>query len=174
MTYPKTMSGPKTPEGKMITSRNALAHGLLSRMVVLASEDASDFEKLREQLNNSLSPVGALEGALVDRAATSYWRLARAIRAERSTVEWHTNDVDILDFNPYEKEGQLELKAESNSLANNAIERILRYETSIERSFYRSIHELERIQAKRLGKEVAIPFVADISIDSSFRKNDFS
>lgn len=38
-----------------------------------------------------------------------------------------------------------------------------RYETSIERSFYRALHNLERAQARRKGEMVAAPLAVDIA-----------
>jgi len=40
---------------------------------------------------------------------------------------------------------------------------LLRYETSIERSFYRALHNLERAQARRKGETVAAPLAVDIA-----------
>ncbi len=42
--------------------------------------------------------------------------------------------------------------------------RLLRYEGLLERSFFRVLHELERIQARRKGEAVIPPVVADVSI----------
>ena len=44
----------------------------------------------------------------------------------------------------------------------NAIQHLLRYETAFERSYYRAIHTLERVQAKRMGKEVSLPQVVHV------------
>ena len=38
-----------------------------------------------------------------------------------------------------------------------------RYETGIERSFYRALHNLERVQARRKGEMVAAPLAVDIA-----------
>ena len=57
-------------------------------------------------------------------------------------------------------------------LSNDSVDIILRYETTIERSLFRALHELERLQAKRNGKDVQVPAVVDVNLDSSFRKND--
>ena len=38
----------------------------------------------------------------------------------------------------------------------------LRYETSLENGFYKALHELQRIQAFRLGKNASIPVAVDI------------
>ena len=57
-------------------------------------------------------------------------------------------------------------------LSNDSVDTILRYETTIERSLFRALHELERLQAKRNGKDVQVPAVVDVNLDSSFRKNE--
>ncbi len=41
-----------------------------------------------------------------------------------------------------------------------------RYETTLERGLYRALHELQRLQATRLGRDVAPPAVVDIQVSS--------
>lgn len=41
-----------------------------------------------------------------------------------------------------------------------------RYETMLERSLFKALHELQRVQAMRLGVEVAIPLAIDVQGDS--------
>jgi hypothetical protein len=43
-----------------------------------------------------------------------------------------------------------------------AIRLPLRYETAAERSHYRAFHTLERVQARRMGKEVSPPQVMHV------------
>ena len=56
-------TGPKTPEGKAVVSRNALRHGLRARDVVLPEEDVDAFEDLLNRVRAELSPVGPIEEA---------------------------------------------------------------------------------------------------------------
>jgi hypothetical protein len=56
-------------------------------------------------------------------------------------------------------------KGYKDAIDNGAIENVLRYETTIERSLFRALHELERLQAKRNGKDTPIPAVVDVSVD---------
>ena len=49
----------------------------------------------------------------------------------------------------------------------NALSKLSRYEGAIERSFYRALHELQRLQAARRGQEVRVPDVVDINVDGS-------
>jgi len=40
-----------------------------------------------------------------------------------------------------------------------------RYESMLEKSFYRAFHELQRLQAMRLGHQVALPIAIDTEIN---------
>ena len=80
-------TGPATPEGKARASRNALKHGLLSREVVLGTEDRAEFEAFRDGLAADLSPEGDLEAVLAERIAGQWWRLKRVARMEAKLIE---------------------------------------------------------------------------------------
>jgi hypothetical protein len=57
--------GPKTPEGKARSARNALKHGLRAQnFVVVADEDGGEFEELEAALVGDLAPAGALQHVL--------------------------------------------------------------------------------------------------------------
>jgi hypothetical protein len=45
--------------------------------------------------------------------------------------------------------------------------KLLRYETSIERSIYRALHELQRIQASRNGEMVPVPLAFDVDVSGN-------
>ena len=47
------------------------------------------------------------------------------------------------------------------------LERLLRFETQLERSVFRTLHELERLQALRAGQPVAFPMALDITVDQA-------
>ncbi len=51
-----------------------------------------------------------------------------------------------------------------------------KYETSLEKSLYRALHELQRLQAQRHGQPVMLPIMLDVNIaeDDGFvsQKND--
>jgi hypothetical protein len=79
-------TGPKTEEGKNKVRLNSLRHGLLSREVVIekgdCKENRAEYDALLESLVAERQPVGMIEEMLVDRIASCYWRLRRAIRCE--------------------------------------------------------------------------------------------
>src|SRR5215469_10676761 len=70
-------TGPKTPEGKKQTRRNALKHGILASDWFITAgdgaEDAAEFEEFSATLHEDLEPVGALEEILVEKIAICCW-----------------------------------------------------------------------------------------------------
>jgi hypothetical protein len=86
----KRSTGPRTPRGKKIVSRNALKHGLLAREVVISGGDGEEsqqeFDALVARLQKHYRPSGAMEEMLVERIVTCWWRLARVHRAETGEI----------------------------------------------------------------------------------------
>lgn len=84
-------AGVKTEEGKEISKRNALKHGILSDEVVIRrgrnSENEELYEEMRARMVEHFQPVGPLEEALVDELFATYWRKCRVLRAERALME---------------------------------------------------------------------------------------
>lgn len=167
----QTKGGPKTDAGKAITRYNAIKHGLLTKEVFIEGEDKKQLAEIKDTVYETLNPVGPIEHILVDRIISNVWRLRRALHTETSAMEWYLNDVDLFPISQNEK--QQKRKSTKNMLSNESVDNILRYETTIERSLFRALHELERLQAKRNGQSVTTPAVVDVNVDSSFRKNDF-
>jgi len=91
-------TGPRTPEGKAIASRNALKHGILARAVIpealQAYESSDDFDALLTDLTQVLAPVDAMELLLVQQIAVTFWRLARLYRAEGGAIAQHQNATE--------------------------------------------------------------------------------
>jgi hypothetical protein len=84
--------GPKTPEGKARSARNALKHGLRAeKYVVLLDEDWDEFVKLEAALTAELAPEGALQSIIARRVARAAWRLMRADRLEAELFEERGN-----------------------------------------------------------------------------------
>lgn len=77
-------TGAITQAGKAKVAQNALTHGLFSKQLILADENPLEYQRLLEQLQQELSPVGILEQSLVERVAISLWKQKRLITAETS------------------------------------------------------------------------------------------
>jgi hypothetical protein len=48
----------------------------------------------------------------------------------------------------------------------DAFSKLLRYETTLEKSLFRALHELQRLQGARFGKQVLPPMVVDVNLSS--------
>lgn len=149
-------TGPRTPQGKAIVARNPLKHGLLSRETVLPSENRAEFEAFRARLLADLDPVGELEELLADRIVAAAWRLRRAVRAE-TLVLTHIN------YGRSPRTDRQEAESYSHYLSV-AADNLRRYETTIERGFYKSLHELQRLQAARQCGSVPAPVAIDVTV----------
>jgi hypothetical protein len=160
-------TGPRTPEGKAKSARNATRHGLLSACPVLPQEDAEAFDQLRLNLHKELCPESQLETLLVNRIAAAQWRLGRipaleaalferlgapvpgADGADTASAHLDPSGDPLRDFAAY-----LGLAWERDSGPyGGALGRLARYETMLERSTTRLLAELRRQQAFRLRLE---------------------
>jgi hypothetical protein len=77
-------TGPKTPEGKQRSARNATRHGLLARSVVLEGEVLDRFTALLDSLKTLFEPRNCVETALVENMAVARWRQLRLWGMERA------------------------------------------------------------------------------------------
>lgn len=172
-------TGPKTLIGKAASSRNALKHGTYSDAVLLLEEDPAVFEALRLGIVEALSPVGPLEERLVARMVSTWWRMERAGRAEReglkATLEkarHFKGRMRLLAHDPFEDVNPEPAPDYSEPVhmaftwqdAGDGMDRLLRYEGQLERSFFRLLHELERLQARRHGQAVPPPMTLDVNL----------
>ncbi len=147
-------TGPKTPQGKTVVALNALQHGLLSREAVIEGESEAELVDLGKRLRRQLAPVGELELLLVDRIVAAAWRLRRAIALETMLF-----DTERGDSSAYY--GALAYKSDRDKL-----QLLSRYELTLERSLFRALHELQRLQAERQGQPVPPPVAVDLTTDT--------
>jgi hypothetical protein len=53
--------GPKTLEGKVASSRNAVKTGSYSSQIALSSEEEADFKAFESEFMNDFEPLGVVE-----------------------------------------------------------------------------------------------------------------
>lgn len=139
--------GPRTPAGKARAAQNSLRHGMLARGTVVRGEDASEYQFHLEGLRDAFQPADAHEDALVSRLATLSWRLARAQRVEVGLFEDHRMNSDGTDSG-------IGIAFLRDSYASEAFLKLARYESSVERSYWRTLDALERRRAARKPKTI--------------------
>jgi hypothetical protein len=63
----------------------------------------------------------------------------------------------------------------NDASGTNELAKLSRYETSMERSFYKTLHEFQRLQAARQGKAIAPPLLVEIDVSGAGpREIDFN
>ena len=71
-------TGPKTAEGKAISSQNGLTHGLTSRKCpILPGENEEEYRELQDALTRDLKPRGAMQRELVEDLVQTRWKIRR-------------------------------------------------------------------------------------------------
>src|SRR5438270_13950819 len=79
-------TGPRTPEGKAIASRNALKFGIYSATRLLPTEDADQLATLSKTMLGELDPFTPTETELVNQLVDLQWRLRRVSDAEANIL----------------------------------------------------------------------------------------
>lgn len=147
-------TGPRTPEGRATSAKNAVKHGLTSREVVLASESIEVYDQLLEDLTKTFNPEDPFEKILVMRIAQCTWRLQRITRIESQLFDCGAQDSENhpifagigirFGCRPPGIGDVFKPLASSNTLSN-----LMKYEAHCERALARALRDLERIQILR-------------------------
>jgi len=159
------LGGVKTDDGKAKIRLNALKHGLLSKQVLINSENQSELLALEKSLIEDFEPQSQFEAFLVDKIVSGIWRLKRAINIEK-------NIFTMGQENPFKveigSEDFIEAKVVREMIDDNLLDRLLRYETTLERGIFKASHELQRIIASRSGEKIMTPIAVDFNLEERF------
>lgn len=78
----KKSTGPRTPAGKLRSSKNAITHGIFAADPIVAGDDPEDFRQHRITLMRGLNPRDVLEMECAEQYVLASWKLKRAELAE--------------------------------------------------------------------------------------------
>lgn len=96
--------GPKTDQGKLASSRNAIKTGSYSSLIILPGESEDDFRLLEEQFFKDFSPQDVAQSAMVRSLAVITWKKLRAEKIEHAglvqalSLPFALNDFHKLDL----------------------------------------------------------------------------
>ena len=82
----QSSTGPKTAEGKAISSQNGVKHGFFAKNDVISGEDLAAYEQHRQDIYDEFAPMTPTESVLTQRIASLTWRLMRADRLQTTTI----------------------------------------------------------------------------------------
>ena len=163
-------TGPKTPEGKAAVRLNARTHGLRSQEVLLPTENEAAFTELSAHLRAELQPAGELENLLVDGIVAAHWRLRRLRRVEAGIFVRELSRGFAQEADTETDAATLGMSFIRDGNGANAFSKLSRYETAIERSLYKALHELQRLQAARRAEgNVQVPVAVDVDVSGDLK-----
>ena len=163
-------TGPKTAAGKEVVSRNAVRHGLLSSAVYFGEDEGEDLDILRADFFSHFAPAGPLEALLVDRITANAWRLRKTLEAEGCYQAHHTEKY-LAGPETSSFMGTVYSNIEALEAIFEQTAKLTRYESFLERSLHKSLHELQRLQAARAGVAVPLPVAVDVSVSGMDRED---
>jgi hypothetical protein len=123
-------TGPKSATGKATICLNAVRHGLAGAFMILPDEMREDFNELYEGLRAEHNPETPTEILLIESMAQHYWLLQRALRLQTACFDL--------------EEGEAEKK----------LALFLRYQTTHDRAFYKSLNTLLKLRAEKRKAEI--------------------
>jgi hypothetical protein len=122
--------------------------GIFSQPALLEGEPKAKYNRLLRGLYRHFAPEGTLEESLVEKLAVLMWRQRRLLIAEAAEIRKGCGF-----FDSDKKQNELDV-LRANVPHTGYLDRLLRYEASLERAFDRTMSQLERLQKMRLGQPV--------------------
>lgn len=134
-------TGPRTPEGKAASSRNARSHGIFAPTSTLIGRDRRRFRKLRRALLDRYLPQDPIEQGLVNQIIQARWRISICNCLEAgfwvSAASLETNPGDDLAVS---RDFAGHLSADAKSA--NVFSKYMRYEATARRNEDRALKTL--------------------------------
>jgi hypothetical protein len=150
----KKSTGPRTPEGKNISSRNSLVHGMTSRKFLPPDGDPEEYFQLLDQFRDRFKPDDQAEDTLVERMAAAEFKM-RSVRYMDAGIfhyELKTNPMPQ-HFSEDERTNPLAWAFQCDSAGHNSFTKLMRYEGFLQREFSRSLRDLFKMQDERRARE---------------------
>ena len=148
----RNASGPHkmTDAGKQAGKGNAIRHGLATRVhVVLPGEDQDFYNEILESFRAEYAPSTTQEELLVHQIAENYWRLVRSRNMESgSLLQVEADYASQYGIKSGAKDDLTRGAILGMAFSKNGkmFDKLSRYQATAERSYYRAIRELQRIQ----------------------------
>lgn len=145
--------GPRTPEGKAASSRNAVKHGATgSTFFLLQNENREAWERLLADCIEEFEPTNNYEHRLVYEIAFIKWRQLRSWAIESSLFDIKMDEQaeklnqDFAGISEGARQGHafISLSDETKSLSNVGL-----YQMRLERAYNRAVSNFEAKKKKR-------------------------
>ncbi len=138
-------SGPKTPEGKAISAMNNFRHGLTGEFTVLPWENQEEFNNLLAELRAEHKPSTFTENMLIGKMAQAAWLSKRALILQQTRLKHDARGC-------WDEKG---------------LALYIRYQTTHDRAFYKSLNELLRLRAQTRKEQIGFESQSHKQADQS-------
>ena len=147
----KVSRGPVTPEGKAISSKNAVKHDLLINSALLPGEDRKEFRKVLAREIIEHEPENPVEHQLVQKLALFQWRQMRLWAMQHGG---HSGEIRNQEGNPpplldRDMAYRAYMAFKEMHMDRRCMENMHRYEMSYLRQYHFVKKELLALQARR-------------------------
>ena len=139
--------GPATPEGKRISARNAVRHGLLAETVLLSNESREKFEALLQAYKEKFQPRDEVEADLVEEMVVAKWRQQRLWAIEAATVDFRMERQrrEIKEIKSTDEPTRSALAFTGVEAGEKSMSLFLRYESRMRRNYKRALADFQII-----------------------------
>ena len=145
-------TGPRTPNGRAASARNALRHGLSAMtLTVMPGESHKDLDQLSETIRNEWKPSGDHETFLVDQMISARWRLQRLARWEAEAIdeaiEPPTRFFSGEDATRWEAKSTDRHVIDAMHQPTSIFDKLERYARAAERDYSKAVKDLQEHRA---------------------------
>ena len=149
-------TGPRSPQGKENSRRNALKHGLTGEGVALTNEDAAEVERVFVDLEAELRPSGTMGRLLVRRIATNAVRMERCVLQETAALSGRVIQAEA-DAEASGLGEPEQAEAGRRAMFDPSKEATLarKYEAAAERGFFRALKEFRQVEREAKAPDLA-------------------
>lgn len=145
-------TGPKTLAGKAIVCVNAIKLGMYTKDIVLPNEDVNQYSDLLASLRDEHQPQTATEFILVESMGVAIWRRRRLHATEVGFYDHRICELTEAVQKRYDvitPNAEMAHAVRDDYAGPRMLSDLWRHDTRLERSFHRSLKELQRLQAER-------------------------
>ena len=134
-------TGPRTEAGKDASRFNALKHGIDAHSTVIPGENPAELEALAAEYHGQLQPRTAVENYLVNTLVNCDWLRRRLLRIQAELFRAILNTPD--------PDSPLDGLFQNGGFGQDGLQRLLRQISAADRSYFRALAEIRRLQRER-------------------------
>ena len=149
-------TGPRSDEGKAASRFNALKHGMDAESLVIPGEDPEALAALSADYYARIQPDGPIERHYVDTMVNCDWLRRRLRRCEAQLYRALTEGD--------ESESPLGSAWQRDAAGPNALQKIFRQLSALDRNYAGALAELRRLQAHSQPEEIELDAGLPLSI----------